>query len=113
MTWRLRDVLDSRERDDLCSASGPQLVTTVRIDDLRSELQALLNDRGIEHVLLKGPALSELWKRQFGGLDLRTYGDLDILVREVDAVAVDEIMTTAGLRPDALTEGQRTYRHPD
>jgi hypothetical protein len=56
-------------------------------------LLTLLDTAGHEFILLKGPYLAE---RFFGGLERRTFGDLDILIRPNNLAAVESVLCGNG-----------------
>jgi hypothetical protein len=57
------------------------------------QLSALLTSAGQEFILLKGPYLAE---RFFGGIERRTFWDLDMLIRREHLAAVEHLLRRAG-----------------
>ena len=76
--------------------------------ELRRVLDAL-EKAGIRALPFKGPLLASL---AYGDLSLRTFGDLDVLVRERDLALAERALAAEGYTPAyALTAGQeRAYR---
>jgi hypothetical protein len=81
----LRDLLRVRQRAHLISslAMAAELLRLVE----------LLRGSSIEHVVVKGPALS---LRAYGVPAARQYGDLDLLLRHADIPRAAEILIAAG-----------------
>jgi hypothetical protein len=69
---------------------------TVRIANEAVRLMGLLEGGGIPALILKGPALSLM---AYGGVSMREYGDLDLLVHRDDLVAAAELLISAGYSP--------------
>ena len=97
---------------------------TLRSLDLFAELARLVgrcNDRGVDLMVLKGPAVSRTYYPDAG---LRPYGDIDILIRERDLVTVEAVLAGWGykLKEDSSEAHrlhdchgifQRIYLHPE
>jgi hypothetical protein len=65
---------------------------------------ALFESQGITAIPLKGPVLAHV---VYGGIALRQFYDLDLLVRPQDMLVVKEVLISAGYRPlDTLTPKQ-------
>jgi hypothetical protein len=69
---------------------------TVRIANEAVRLLGLLEGGGIPALILKGPALALM---AYGGVSMREYGDLDLLVHRDDLVPAAELLISAGYSP--------------
>lgn len=75
---------------------------TTRIAAAAADTSSLLNElsaRGVKHMLLKGPFLTE---QVYGRSDLRFYTDIDLMIREENLGAAGQVLTSLGYR---LLEG--------
>jgi hypothetical protein len=83
------------------SHGGKEILASARANWLRNdylvarliEVVRDLEHVGIEVIVIKGPALAEL---AYGNLALRSFGDLDILVRPDDVPRAAQVLTEAG-----------------
>jgi len=64
---------------------------------------------GVEAVVIKGPVLSA---RCYGDPGLRQYGDLDLIVRDRDILAVSELMIRLGYEPSVPLTAIQASRIP-
>ena len=72
------------------------------------EILSLFREKGIDAIPYKGPALAAL---AYGNLSLRTFYDLDILVRRRDVFEAKTLLTSQGYRPFGhLSERQEAAR---
>jgi hypothetical protein len=70
-------------------------------------LVARFRAAGIEIIVYKGPAVAELY---YGDVGLRSFGDLDFLVRRADLGAVRRMLEQDGYEPkETLTEEERIH----
>ncbi len=77
---------------------------------LRSTLAAF-HDRGIDVISLKGPWLAE---RLYGDTALRSYSDLDLLVRKDDIAAAEAVLQSIGFLPAGRwRDHERPWRRDD
>lgn len=70
------------------------------------ELGEKLTERGIGYVPVKGSVIKKLYPEP----DLRTMGDLDLLIQEKDRAAADEIMKSLGYERQGLGSNVWTYK---
>lgn len=86
-----------------------QLRQTIFIHNQRysafEELSRALTDAGIDHLPVKGWYLRHLYEIP----ELRTFGDIDILIRREDRQAVHQLMTGRGF--DVKTDWEPTYTY--
>lgn len=75
------------------AAAGRQQSTAAACLAALRDLQPRFAAAGVPMVVLKGPALAA---RCYGGLAHRSYGDLDLLVREQDRAAAVRLLGAAG-----------------
>ncbi len=68
------------------------------------EISEALSDGGVDHLFLKGPLFSH---RFYGELDLRTVGDIDILVHSEAFAAAEEVLRVGGFESNSRTLGGR------
>src|SRR5258707_2827258 len=66
---------------------------TLRLTAELFRLLELFNARGISLLVIKGPALAA---RAYGDPSMRSYGDLDLLVRQQDIRGATELMIGSG-----------------
>ena len=81
--------LDERQRRTLIEAAMPWTLATMTSEIAAHDASATLSDAGIDHAVIKGPILAAAWRETFGS-DVRTYTDVDILVRRSDVPAVTQ-----------------------
>jgi hypothetical protein len=108
--------------DDDCVPDGvmadlrrARINNTARIARMSVELKTLsrsLGDEGIDHILLKGPYLSEvIYERA----DLRYYTDLDLMVREREVGASGRVLEELGYdlieSDDSIFDQGKTQTH--
>lgn len=94
----LKDQLWSRGEpweEKLASACRQSLARNIFLDQELARVVSILSRSGIQVIPIKGPGLAE---RLYGGLDMRTSGDLDLCVRGRDAVEAVELIRGAGYR---------------
>jgi hypothetical protein len=65
-------------------------------------------DGGIQALPLKGPALAAL---AYGNLSLRSFGDLDVLVRGCDVLAAKQILLALGYHPETTMTSRQEQLH--
>lgn len=70
-----------------------------------SKLSARLSEEGIEHMPVKGIYIMEYYAVK----ELRSFGDIDILIRESDRAKTDELMRDLGY--DIKTDWEPTYSY--
>lgn len=87
--------------EELAADHAAALAATAHLDAVLTELSGLLADAGIEHRLLKGPAVARL---DYPAPGLRPYGDIDLLVTGAGLDAAVRLLTRAG--------GERRYPEP-
>lgn len=97
---------DARER--IAANAGVTLRNNLLIAGELARLARLFAERGIAMVPFKGPLLA---LRLYGGLSLRPFTDLDLLIRPVDIPAAQDLLVGAGYHPLVPLEGaqQRAY----
>ncbi len=81
--------LDERQRRTLIEAAMPWTLATMTSEIAARDASATLSEAGIDHAVIKGPILAAAWRETFGS-DVRTYTDVDILVRRSDVPAVTQ-----------------------
>lgn len=94
----------------------PEVLAQLRAEYLRAasksmalaaelrEITQLLEERGVEPLPYKGPVLA---LQAYGDIALRTFTDLDLLVRDCDVTKAREVLATRGYSPlDELTPSQ-------
>jgi hypothetical protein len=79
--------LDDQSRRGLLDASMPWMLATMAAEAAALKVSTALTTAGIAHAVIKGPVLATDWKAVFGA-DVRTYTDVDLLVRREDVPAV-------------------------
>lgn len=72
-----------------------------------ARIMARLKAAGIRSATFKGPALAET---VYGGVGLREFLDLDVIVRESDVPAVHLLLAAEGYRTDSFEPHSRNYR---
>ncbi|HXU23257.1 MAG TPA: nucleotidyltransferase family protein [Tepidiformaceae bacterium] len=90
-------------------AGTAQMMQSLGLFAELSQLVRLLNARDIQLVVLKGPVIAEEY---YPDAALRPYGDLDLLIREGDLLAVSEMLVARGYREkngDDHEEGHRLH----
>jgi hypothetical protein len=85
--------LDASQYDELMSRHEEQLAIDLRLERLLVDCDAALERAGIEYRVLKGPAVAH---RFYDDPSLRSYGDVDILVRGEDFDATMETLARIG-----------------
>jgi Uncharacterised nucleotidyltransferase len=83
-----------------CSYRRNQVSNIILREELRSALN-LLNEAGIQAIVLKGAALSEL---VYGDIGLRPMSDVDLLVRRTDAEHAEALFINEGYRRAVIPE---------
>jgi len=78
---------------ELVESASKQRATNREVARHLHQVAAILEQRGIENLVLKGPALSLGY---YGSLDRRRIGDLDLLVRRRDLRAASRALVEAG-----------------
>ena len=100
--WKLFDAAQSaRLRSALLQAVCCSTVCAAAFD----ELSAALSRAGIPHMPVKGWYLRSLYPEP----DLRTYGDIDVLLRPEDRAAADSLMRQWGYTVQANWEPTYSY----
>jgi hypothetical protein len=108
----LADRLNDAERRSLIEASMPWTLATMTAEAAALDASASLTAAGIGHVVFKGPVLAADWKAAFGA-DVRTYTDVDLLVRRDDlAAASDQLVGDLKASPAAGSIGERGFTLP-
>src|SRR4051794_21744115 len=77
-------------------ANVPALMATARslsIDRVAAEVIAALAERGVDSMLVKGPATA---RALYAGGAARSYGDCDVLVSEEDVPAAGAVLADLG-----------------
>jgi hypothetical protein len=109
----LADRLSDAERRALIDASMPWTLATMNAEAAAIEASRCLSTAGIGHAVIKGPILAADWRLAFGA-DVRTYTDVDLLVRRDDvAAASDRLVADLGATPAAGSVGERGFTLPD
>ncbi len=93
---------DARER--IAANAGITLRNNLLIAGELARLARLFAGQGIAMVPFKGPVLA---LRLYGGLALRPFTDLDLLVRPGDIPAAQELLAAAGYHPIVPLHGAR------
>ena len=112
------DLVPSQIKQTLINRQRSRIFLTLR---LTAELFCILdrfNLEGIAALVVKGPALAI---RAYGNPAMRTYGDLDLLVRQRDIRRATELMIAAGYLPSVSLRaidagkipGQYLFSKPD
>jgi hypothetical protein len=90
----------------------PWTLATMNAEAAALEASACLTAAGIGHVVIKGPVLAADWRAAFGA-DVRTYTDIDLLVRQADVVAAsNHLVHDLAAEPDAGSVGERGFTLP-
>ncbi|CAB4934222.1 unannotated protein [freshwater metagenome] len=79
----------------------------IGVDLQTASVMHRLREAGVATILLKGPALADLL---YDAGELRTYTDVDLLVRDMDAERAASVLTQLGYRPlvdDGALRGHR------
>jgi hypothetical protein len=109
----LADRLSDAERRALIDASMPWTLATMTAEAAAIEASRCLTAAGIGHAVIKGPVLAADWRLAFGA-DVRTYTDVDLLVRADDvAAASDRLAADLGAVPATGSVGERGFTLPD
>jgi hypothetical protein len=82
----LADRLDGERHRALVAAAMPWTLATVTAEAAAGSVSDCLSAAGIDHAVLKGPVVASDWRSAFGA-DVRTYTDVDVLVRRTDVAA--------------------------
>jgi hypothetical protein len=108
----LADQLTDTDRRALIEAAMPWTLATMNAEAAALEASACLTAAGIGHVVIKGPVLAADWRAAFGA-DVRTYTDIDLLVRQADVVAAsNHLVHDLAAEPDAGSVGERGFTLP-
>jgi hypothetical protein len=108
----LADRLTDTERRALIEAAMPWTLATMNAEAAALDASASLTAAGIGHVVIKGPVLAADWRTAFGA-DVRTYTDVDLLVRQDDvATASNHLVGDLGAAPAAGSVGERGFTLP-
>lgn len=87
------------------------MTTTLRFarrEERRRELTAAMNRAGIPHVLIKGAVVREYYPVP----ELRTFGDVDMVIRPEDREKCHTLMQQLGFSPKADWEPVYSYSRP-
>jgi hypothetical protein len=74
----------------------------LRLAQKLEEVVQLLSSQGIESLVFKGPALA---LQAYGNLSLRSFEDLDILLRQEDIPRLYDLLTQSGYTPMSQMDG--------
>jgi hypothetical protein len=108
----LADRLTDTERRALIEASMPWTLATMNAEAAALAASGCLTAAGVGHVVIKGPVLAADWQAAFGA-DVRTYTDVDLLVRREDLVAAsNHLVGDLGAFPVAGSVGERGFTMP-
>ena len=91
-------------------AGTAQMMQSLRLFAELTQLMRLLREQDIQLVVLKGPVIAETY---YPDPALRPYGDLDLLIREDDLLAVSGILVARGYAEkngDDHEEGHRLHK---
>jgi Uncharacterised nucleotidyltransferase len=105
-------------RQTLAERQRAQLFFTLRISAELFRLAERFTAQSIGVMVVKGPALA---MQGYGDAAMRTYGDLDMLVRHADIARATQLMIDAGYQPQipltAIAQGkipgQYMFRQPE
>jgi hypothetical protein len=108
----LAEQLSDTRRRALIEAAMPWTLATMNAEAAALEASACLTAAGIGHVVIKGPVLAADWRSAFGA-DVRTYTDVDLLVRQHDVVAAsNRLVGDLEASPAAGSVGERAFTLP-
>jgi hypothetical protein len=108
----LSDRLAEPARRALIDASMPWTLATMTAETAALDASACLSAAGIDHAVIKGPILAADWRAAFGA-DVRTYTDVDLLVRRDDVTAAsDRLAGELNAAPSAGSVGERGFTLP-
>jgi hypothetical protein len=106
--WQLASHIESlpaSAKDGLRAAVQTGSARNLILGAATAQLTALLNESGIESLILKGPVLAE---EAYGDLSRRWFSDVDVLVRQAEALKAIAALESAGFTSVvALDEGWR------
>jgi hypothetical protein len=104
--------LDERQRRALIEAAMPWTLATMTSELAAQDASLTLSEAGIDHAIIKGPVLAAAWRETFGS-DVRTYTDVDILVRRSDVPAVTErLISELGATESVRSVGEVGFALP-
>lgn len=93
---------DKYSSDERLSLAFDRTVTQfVRRDVYASRLIAMLNEANIPHILFKGLVIKECYPIP----ELRTYGDVDIIIKPEDRQRAHQLMLNAGFTYELMDNG--------
>ena len=108
MTWKLCP--DMRHFAQLRGACLNTIASYAARGSLAEEFSALLSQRGIDHIVMKGMVLRHL----FPVPELRTFGDVDLVIRPEDRKKCHDLMLELGFGVKTDWEPVFTYiRSPE
>jgi hypothetical protein len=112
------ELLPPEIREALAERRRAQLFYSLRMSAELFRLAQRFAAQQIAMLVIKGPALAA---QAYGDASLRTYGDLDLLVRDADIAKATELMSGAGYQPQIplcaiaanKIPGQYIFRQPE
>jgi hypothetical protein len=112
------DSVPAAARATLAEARRAQLFFSMRMSAELFRLADRFAERAIPMLVVKGPALTA---QAFGDPSMRTYGDLDLLVRHADIARATQLMIDAGYQAQIPAQaiaagripGQYMFRPPE
>jgi hypothetical protein len=104
--------LTDPQRRALVDAAMPWTLATMNAEAAALAASSCLASAGIGHAVIKGPILAADWRAAFGA-DVRTYTDVDVLVRRNDVGAASErLVGDLGAEAAAGSVGERGFTLP-
>jgi len=100
LTARLRNIKDAlvppEIKQELLDRQRAQIFLTLRLTAELFRILECFSSQGIGALVVKGPVLAV---QAYGDPAMRSYGDLDLLVRQRDIRRATELMSAAGFTP--------------
>jgi hypothetical protein len=90
------DSVPAEIRQSLADRQRAQMFFTLRLSAELFRILDLFSSEEIDAVVVKGPVLAV---QAYGDVAMRSYGDLDLLVRQRDIRRATELMSAAGFAP--------------
>ncbi|MBR3988467.1 MAG: nucleotidyltransferase family protein [Clostridia bacterium] len=95
-----KEILSAEKR--LADVFDKTVIQLVRIEFSANRILKLLNSEGIKHIIFKGLVVKECYPVP----ELRTFGDVDIIIREEDREKIHNLMCRLGFRYQIMDGGE-------